>query len=724
MPDRTLAMSERGSGPTKGPPSDATGGWHRGCEVAGLWGVAVAQPVLGLLGDAPEFFVANDVATGELFTFALLVAVAPALVLAGLDLLAWRIGSRVGAVVHSVLVGALGATLALSVLRQTNVSADLVVWLLAAAVGIIIVLAERSVRTFAAILRWLAVTPIVFAALFLFGSPANRLLVSDEVAAEDGVAVERPAPIVVLQLDELPLSSLLKPDGSINETRFPNFARLAAASTWYPNAYALASETTLSVPSTLTGLAPDRDLLATSSDHPRNLFTLLGLGYEQRVSETLTQLCPTTVCTDDVGPRSTDGGLVAALADTSVVLAHQLLPPGARQRLPSVEDAWAGFADGEPSRDDADDGLDSHRPGDALDPKAEQVAAVRDGFDSAIDDLAGMDDRTLWFTHVLLPHSPWLLDQYGTTYPPAGPNPRGRPDDKRWTRELDVLQGFQRHTLQLAHLDAQLGRIIDGLESQGVWDGAFVAVLADHGVSFQVGTQYRSPIPDTVNEIFNVPFFVKLPGQAAGATNESYVSPTDVLPTIVDALGIDTDWSFDGNSLVDGESGHSNVIYPLGITEGATGIEVSPEQTLVAAARNHGWLHVDDGVRGVFAVGPYGTFQGEPLERVPVEGEVPWGWEMAPDPRVLGRGTGDPDPEPLVIDGTFAPQAGASVGQGALITVNGFVAGTVEVYESTPSGSRFTGVLSPDYFSDDGSNAVQVLIADEPVFRLALPALP
>ena len=56
MPDRTVAISDRGSGPTDGPPSDLARGWYRGCEVAGLWGLAVAHPVRGLLCGDPGVF--------------------------------------------------------------------------------------------------------------------------------------------------------------------------------------------------------------------------------------------------------------------------------------------------------------------------------------------------------------------------------------------------------------------------------------------------------------------------------------------------------------------------------------------------------------------------------------------------------------------------------------------------------------------------------------------
>src|SRR3954467_11595640 len=47
-------------------------------------------------------------------------------------------------------------------------------------------------------------------------------------------AEQRPA-VVFVVFDEFPADDLLRPDGSIDAERFPNFARLASISTWFPN---------------------------------------------------------------------------------------------------------------------------------------------------------------------------------------------------------------------------------------------------------------------------------------------------------------------------------------------------------------------------------------------------------------------------------------------------------------------------------------------------------
>ena len=60
----------------------------------------------------------------------------------------------------------------------------------------------------------------------------------------------------MLVLDEFPAVSLLGPDGKIDAVRYPNFARLAATSTWFPNASTVYDSTPKAVPAILDAHPP------------------------------------------------------------------------------------------------------------------------------------------------------------------------------------------------------------------------------------------------------------------------------------------------------------------------------------------------------------------------------------------------------------------------------------------------------------------------------------
>ena len=70
-------------------------------------------------------------------------------------------------------------------------------------------------------------------------------------------ALKRP-PVVVVILDEFPTDDLLLPNGQIDAERFPNFARLASMSTWFPNGYTAYDSTFKAVPAILDAKRPKR----------------------------------------------------------------------------------------------------------------------------------------------------------------------------------------------------------------------------------------------------------------------------------------------------------------------------------------------------------------------------------------------------------------------------------------------------------------------------------
>jgi hypothetical protein len=111
--------------------------------------------------------------------------------------------------------------------------------------------------------------------------------------------------------------------------------------------------------------------------------------------------------------------------------------------------------------------------------------------------------------------------------------------------------------MQFGAADLVVGELIDHLEATGAWEDALVVVTSDHGSEIMAPTQGR-PVPDDrQDEVLRIPLFVKAPGQTRGEPRDDPASTMDVLPTILDVLDIETGWSFDGHSLLDGSVPHS-----------------------------------------------------------------------------------------------------------------------------------------------------------------------
>src|SRR5215210_3566627 len=90
----------------------------RALHLLALYALAVAQPLLGLLGDNADFFISRGADGAVVVAFALLLALVPPMVVAGLVEAAGRLHAAAGRALQLVAVGALVAALAVQLLKQ------------------------------------------------------------------------------------------------------------------------------------------------------------------------------------------------------------------------------------------------------------------------------------------------------------------------------------------------------------------------------------------------------------------------------------------------------------------------------------------------------------------------------------------------------------------------------------------------------------------------------
>jgi hypothetical protein len=515
-------------------------------HLAALWSLAVAQPLFDLLGRNAEFFAIRRSAPEDIVIFAVGLVLLPPLVLAGVEALLGLVDERVREAGHLVLVGVLVGLLALTVLKRSGGSSAVLVPLagVIGAAAMALYARAESARSF---LTVLAPAPAVVVALFLFGTPVHRLLSTDEASA--GLASDGGlAPVVIVLFDELPITSLLGSDGRIDRRRYPNFAALVRDSLWFRNTASVDAATEVAVPAIFTGRRPGPDTLPTADDQPRNVFTLLGRGRRMHVYESVSDLCPDSLCPEDTpgfGAR-----MRSLVSDLGVVSLHVMLPDDLRRRLPSIDQRWQGFT----GTTDADD-----------EPTARRRAGS--GFAGIIERKRSSDDRAGLFErftagiprtrrgspgplnvlHTLLPHVPWEYLPDGQRYL-AGQEIPGL-DFEQWSDDRGAAEaGLQRHLLQLGYVDRLLGRLLRRLRADGSYDETLLVVTADHGVALRAGESRREVNAATAADILPVPLFMKAPRQRRGRVVDTHLQTVDVLPTIAALLKIRVPWRIDGVS--------------------------------------------------------------------------------------------------------------------------------------------------------------------------------
>lgn len=107
----------------------------------------------------------------------------------------------------------------------------------------------------------------------------------------------------------------------------------------------------------------------------------------------------------------------------------------------------------------------------------------------------------------------------------------------------------------IAYVDSAVGKLLQQLKMRGLYDGAVIAVMADHGESLGAHGEDTHGI-FLYDETIQVPLVIKLPrgdslGKfSAGKRIESRVELVDVLPTILQALGVEVPREVQGESLL------------------------------------------------------------------------------------------------------------------------------------------------------------------------------
>ncbi len=158
----------------------------------------------------------------------------------------------------------------------------------------------------------------------------------------------------------------------------------------------------------------------------------------------------------------------------------------------------------------ADGRLLSERPGRVV--VDEALAWVRGVGDSPP---VGDSPLFLW-VHLFEPHAPYEAE------PARGPERRFAPAPVRYDDEV-------------ARADAEVGRLLGGLGARAA--SALVVVAGDHGEAFGEHGEIAHSV-FLYDTTLRVPLVVAGPGIGGGTTSDAEVSLADVLPTVLDVLGL------------------------------------------------------------------------------------------------------------------------------------------------------------------------------------------
>jgi arylsulfatase A-like enzyme len=197
--------------------------------------------------------------------------------------------------------------------------------------------------------------------------------------------------------------------------------------------------------------------------------------------------------------------------------------------------------------------------GGKLDTGTERVVPDARTLDVALEWL-GRNRSAPWALYLNLQatHFPYLL--------PPDAERRWQPDEPTWATfnylrypESERELAMNRYDNALAYVDAQLGRLYDYLESTGQLDDTLWIVTSDHGEAF-----FHKGLVTHGKTLYDfearVPLILHWPARIDPEIRDEPVSTLDVMPTILDYVGLPPHPSYQGKSFRE-PTGNQSAIY-------------------------------------------------------------------------------------------------------------------------------------------------------------------
>jgi len=209
----------------------------------------------------------------------------------------------------------------------------------------------------------------------------------------------------------------------------------------------------------------------------------------------------------------------------------------------------------------------------------------------------------------------------------------------------------------IAYTDDRIGVLLDALREWGIYNDTVIAVVSDHGeVIYDRGGAWGHGATVLTDSMVRVPLVVKPAGgeqSVAGRRISTQVRTTDLLPTVLEAAGLDPGEGPDSRSLwplVDGDEVGDRVAF------------VENPARSVIGVRTGRWKYVARFIPGAPVVGRLFDLEADPDELVAVGRENPEAMSRMeellagfllrtrPGPFVVVTGDGEPGPWTIEVE--------------------------------------------------------------------------
>ena len=156
-------------------------------------------------------------------------------------------------------------------------------------------------------------------------------------------------------------------------------------------------------------------------------------------------------------------------------------------------------------------------------------------------------DRLFLWVDSFSPHEPWdppspFREMYDPDYtgmalidPVPGPV-KGYMSDSELHHTKCLYAGA------VSFMDKWVGVLLDCIRRAGIYDNSLIMLTSDHGAPLGEHGYIRKAGPNCYDELVHIPWIIRHPeGLGKGTRIPAFVQPPDLMPTILDAAGIDAE---------------------------------------------------------------------------------------------------------------------------------------------------------------------------------------
>ncbi|MFP6626575.1 MAG: sulfatase [Deltaproteobacteria bacterium] len=169
-----------------------------------------------------------------------------------------------------------------------------------------------------------------------------------------------------------------------------------------------------------------------------------------------------------------------------------------------------------------------------------------------------------YYVHLMDPHAPYRPDQVALE--------RIRDSEGQlWERPLvladennsAVASAYEKYLAEVLGMDEQLDRFFSFLREEGLYEDSLIVLVSDHGEEFlEHGAIYHGKT--LYEEMLRVPVIIKLPRkQLAGQVFRGPITVSDIMPTVLAALGTTDQAPMEGRALLRRDPGSGRIGFSI-----------------------------------------------------------------------------------------------------------------------------------------------------------------